>query len=88
MSDDIHFTRSRKPKRLPVVLTRSEIKELFSHVEGATSLLMAKLLYGCGMRLMECVRLRVLDVDFGYKQIVIREGKGKKDRLSLFLKLF
>lgn len=81
LSDDIQFARSKKPKRLPVVLSRLEVKELFSHFEGVTQLLMAKLLYGCGMRLMECVRLRVLDVDFSYQQIVIREGKGKKDRV-------
>ena len=81
LSEDIQFARSRKPKRLPVVLSRPEVKELFAHIEGRTPLLMAKLLYGCGMRLMECVRLRVLDVDFSYRQIVIREGKGKKDRV-------
>lgn len=50
-------------------------------IDGETQQLMANLLYGCGMRLMECVRLRVLDVDFGYRQILVREAKGKKDRV-------
>lgn len=81
MSEDLQFVRSRKPKRLPVVLSRAEIKSLFNHIDGEPQTLMAKLLYGCGMRLMECVRLRVLDVDFDYQQIMIREAKGKKDRV-------
>jgi len=81
MSEQLKFARSKKPKRLPVVLSRSEIKRLFKNIENDTQTLMAKLLYGCGMRLMECVRLRVLDVDFEYQQIMIREAKGKKDRV-------
>ena len=81
LNDTIVFRRSKKPRRLPVVLTRDEIKQLFGHLEGPMQKLMANLLYGCGMRLMECVRLRVLDVDFGYQQIVVREAKGGKDRV-------
>jgi len=81
LNDEIQFARSKKPKRLPTVLTKSEVKVLFNNIEGTTQLLMSKLLYGCGMRLMECVRLRVLDVDFKYRQIIIREAKGKKDRV-------
>jgi len=81
MNERIEFPHSKKPRRLPVVLTRNEIKQLFSHLNNPTQRLMANLLYGCGMRLMECVRLRVLDVDFGYQQIMIREAKGKKDRV-------
>ena len=81
LNETIAFRRSKKPRRLPVVLTRDEIKLLFEHLDGPMQTLMANLLYGCGMRLMECVRLRVLDVDFGYKQIVVREAKGKKDRV-------
>ena len=80
--DDIQFARSKKPKRLPVVSSKDEITTLFSHIHNPTFLLMANLLYGCGMRLMECVRLRVLDVDFGYRQILIRAAKGKKDRVA------
>ena len=81
MNERIEFPHSKKPRRLPVVLTRDEIKQLFSYLSNPTQRLMANLLYGCGMRLMECVRLRVLDVDFGYQQILIREAKGKKDRV-------
>ena len=76
------YARSRRPRRLPVVLTRTEIASLLATVEGDTYQLMASLLYGCGMRLMECVRLRVLDVDFGYSQILIRNAKGSKDRVA------
>ena len=81
MSERIEFPHSKKPRRLPVVLTRDEIKQLFNYLENPTQRLMAKLLYGCGMRLMECVRLRVLDVDFGYQQILVRNTKGNKDRV-------
>ena len=82
LSDCIEFTRSKKPKRLPVVLSANEIKKIF-HQMDETSMhsLMANLLYGCGMRLMECVRLRILDIDFDYQQIIVREAKGKKDRV-------
>ena len=74
------FVRAKRPKRLPVVLTRSEVTMLFHHMKGKQKL-MASLLYGTGMRLMDCVRLRVQDIDFGYQQIVVRDGKGKKDRV-------
>ena len=81
MNERISFTHSKKPRRLPVVLTRDEVRKLMDKIDGETQRLMANLLYGCGMRLMECVRLRVLDVDFGYRQIHVREAKGKKDRV-------
>ncbi len=81
LSDDIQFSHSKKPKKLPVVLSCDEIKQLFAHITHPTYLLMAQLLYGCGMRLMECIRLRVLDIDFAYQQITIRDAKGKKDRV-------
>lgn len=81
LSEQIAFPHSKKPRRLPVVLTRDEVQRLFNHFRHPTQRLMANLLYGCGMRLMECVRLRVLDVDFGYQQILVRNGKGKKDRV-------
>jgi len=80
-SEAIEFTRSKKPKRLPVVLSRTEIKHLFECIDNDMLLIMAKLLYGCGMRFMECVRLRVIDVDFDYRQIIIRQAKGRKDRV-------
>lgn len=75
------FAHSKKPRRLPVVLTREETQILLASIDNATQQLMARLLYGCGMRLMECVRLRVMDIDFGYQQILVRNAKGKKDRI-------
>jgi len=81
LPDDIKFPRSKKPKRLPVVLSRLEVKSLLEKIHNEQFLLMTKLLYGCGMRLMECVRLRVQDIDFEYKKIVIRQAKGNKDRV-------
>ncbi|MGH8556383.1 MAG: integron integrase [Methylococcales bacterium] len=75
------FARAKRSKKLPVVLTRAEVTRLIERLDG-TFRLMAELLYGTGMRLMECVRLRVLDVDFGYSQIVIRNAKGAKDRVT------
>lgn len=74
--------RAKRPTRLPVVLSRSELRLLLSYLEGRY-LLMAQLLYGSGLRLMECVRLRVQDVDFSYRQIVVRSGKGDKDRVTI-----
>jgi integrase len=63
-----------------VVLTQGEVARLLEHMKG-TQKLMASLLYGTGMRLMDCVRLRVQDIDFDYQQIIIRNGKGGKDRV-------
>ena len=74
--------RVKRPARLPVVLTKEEVRKVFAHLHG-TSRLMAGLLYGSGLRLMECVRLRVKDVDFGYAQVVVRDGKGAKDRVTM-----
>ncbi len=74
------FIRAKRPKKLPVVLTQNEIQRLLEQMNGRQRL-MTSLLYGTGMRLMDCVRLRVQDVDFEYRQIVIRDGKGQKDRV-------
>lgn len=74
------FVRAKRPKKLPVVLSRSEVARLLGQMRGK-HWLMCSLLYGTGMRLMDCVRLRVQDVDFEYHQILIRDGKGKKDRV-------
>ena len=74
--------RAKKPARLPVVLTRDEVHKIFAHLNG-THRLMAGLLYGSGLRLMECVRLRVKDLDFGYARITVRDGKGGKDRVTM-----
>ncbi|WP_189446511.1 integron integrase [Cognatilysobacter xinjiangensis] len=71
--------RAKRPRRLPVVLSRGEVERLLGAMEGP-SRLMAALLYGTGMRLMECVRLRIKDVDFERGEILVREGKGDKDR--------
>ena len=78
--DDVE--RAKRPKRLPVVFTRDEVKAVLGHLR-AEMWLMASLLYGSGLRLMECVRLRVKDVDFAQLQIVVREGKGDKDRVTM-----
>jgi integron integrase len=75
-------TRAKMPERLPVVLTEAEVSRIFQHLKGQY-LLMARLLYGSGLRLMECVRLRVKDVDFGRGAIVVRDGKGQKDRITM-----
>ncbi len=74
------FIRAKRPKRMPVVLTRQEVTNLLNTMSG-TQWLMAALLYGTGMRLMDCIRLRVQDVDFSYMQIMVRDGKGRKDRV-------
>jgi len=74
--------RAKRPARLPVVLTRDEVHKIFAHLYGMQRL-MAALLYGSGLRLMECVRLRVKDVDFGYLRITVRDGKGAKDRVTM-----
>jgi integron integrase len=78
--DGIH--RAKRPKRLPVVLSREEVAALLGEMEGVTWL-MASLLYGAGLRLMECVRLRVQDVDFVRREITVRQGKGGKDRRTM-----
>jgi integron integrase len=75
-------TQAKAPKRLPVVLTVSEVQAVLSHLSG-THALIASLLYGTGMRLMEVMRLRVKDVEFSRREIVVREGKGFKDRVTM-----
>ncbi len=77
--------RAKQPQRLPVVLTRTEVQAVLTRMSGTYGL-MANLLYGTGMRLMECVRLRVKDVDFEREEILIRNGKGAKDRITLLPK--
>jgi integron integrase len=78
----VDAVRARKPKRLPTVLTRSEAMRVINAMTG-TPQLMAKLLYGSGLRLLECVRLRVKDVDFEQHTITVRDGKGEKDRVTM-----
>lgn len=74
--------RAKRPERLPVVLTREEVAQVLGHLEGV-SWLMASLLYGAGLRLMECLRLRVQDVDLARREITVRHGKGGKDRRTM-----
>lgn len=77
-----NIRRAKKPERLPVVLSREEVAALLAEMHGVTWL-MASLLYGAGLRLMECVRLRVQDVDFVRREITVRQGKGGKDRRTM-----
>lgn len=77
--------RSKRQQRPPTVLTQAEVQRVFAHMTGK-HLLMAKLLYGGGLRLMECIRLRVQDVDFGQGLIFVRGGKGGKDRTTILPK--
>ena len=74
--------RAKRPRRLPVVLTKEEVKKVLDCLSG-TTWLMAMILYGAGLRLMECCRLRVKDIDFSRNQIVVRAGKGDKDRYTM-----
>jgi integron integrase len=76
------LVRARKSRRLPVVLTRDEVRALLAELDGEPWL-MAALMYGCGLRLMECLRLRVQDVDFMGGEITVRDGKGGKDRVTM-----
>ncbi len=78
----LDLVRAKKPKRLPVVLSAEEIVRIFQNLQKRP-LLICELLYGAGMRISECVRIRVQDIDFGYKQIWVRSGKGMKDRVTL-----
>jgi integron integrase len=78
--DDV--VRAKQPERLPVVLSRSEVQRVLERMDGVHGLLV-RLLYGTGMRLMECLRLRVKDVDFVRREIMIRDGKGAKDRVTV-----
>ncbi len=79
----IDAARATKAPRVPVVLTREEVSRVLPLIEGQAGLIV-RLLYGSGLRITEAVRLRVLDLDFGYKQITVRNGKGNKDRVTTF----
>lgn len=76
------FDRAKEPERLPVVLTPGEVKAILAAMEGPNGLV-ARLLYGAGLRVSEALRLRVKDLDFEYEQITVRQGKGKKDRQTM-----
>ena len=74
--------KAKRPRRLPCVLTREEVRILLAHTDGTYGL-MARLLYGTGMRLMECVRLRVKDIELERREVLVRGGKGGKDRVTV-----
>jgi integron integrase len=74
--------RAKRPERLPMVFSRAEVRAVLAHLDGQ-HWLMASLLYGAGLHLMECVRLRIKDVDFTYRQVLVRDGKGQKDRVTM-----
>jgi integron integrase len=76
------LVRAQRPVRLPTVLSEAEVRRLLAHVEGVGAL-MTGLLYGAGLRQIECLSLRVKDVDFAYRQILVRDGKGAKDRVTM-----
>jgi integron integrase len=76
------IVRAKRPKTLPVVLTRDEVRSVLGRLRGV-NLIAATLLYGAGLRLLECLGLRIKDVDFGYRQITVRGGKGNKDRVTV-----
>jgi site-specific recombinase XerD len=78
----IDALRAKKPKRLPTVLTKEEVRRVLDQLSG-THQLMAKLLYSSGLRLMECLRLRVKDLDFAQQAIIVRDGKGEQDRVTM-----
>ena len=81
LGDSIAPIRCKQRRRPPTVLTEHEVERVFSQMKG-THLLMGRLIYGSGIRLMECIRLRIQDVDFGQGQIFVRAGKGGKDRVT------
>jgi integron integrase len=80
--DELRIPRAKKSERVPVVLSRVEVQKLIGEMAGMHKL-MAQILYGGGLRLMECVQLRVKDIDFEYRQIVIRDPKGGRDRFTI-----
>jgi integron integrase len=82
LSEFKNLVYAKRPAKLPVVFTRGEIRNILLQLDGVTWI-MGQMLYGAGLRVMECIRLRVKDVDFGYRQIVVRDGKGRKDRITM-----
>jgi len=82
LGDFGQITWAKRPKRLPVVFTKSEVKRILKELTGESKL-MVTILYGAGLRLNECLDLRIKDVDFEYRQIIVRDGKGGKDRVTI-----
>jgi len=84
IGDMSKVVRSKKPERLPVIFTKEELVPFFAEFEG-TYLLMMQLIYGCGLRGVECVRLRIADVEFNNNRLIVRSAKGNKDRVTILL---
>ncbi len=82
LGDFGNVVRAKRSRKIPVVFSREEIRQIFSHLQGNKKL-MAQLLYGAGLRLTECLRLRVQDIDFDQAIVIVRNGKGEKDRITL-----
>jgi len=82
LGDFGHMERAKRPQKLPVVMSKQEVSLILNAMSGSYRL-MAKILYGCGLRLMECIRLRIKDIDFDRNQITVRSGKGQKDRVTM-----
>lgn len=80
---DLPFKYSKIGKRIPVVLSRNSVKKLLAELNGE-AWLMANILYGCGLRLTECIQLRIKDVDYELNEIIVRDGKGNNDRRTVF----
>ena len=78
-----NVARAKRPAHIPLVLTRTEVRSLLSQL-AQQNWLPTSLLYGAGLRLRECLSLRVKDLDFGYRQIAVRDAKGNKDRIKFF----
>ena len=78
----INAVRAKRPKRIPTVLSQEEVRRVLGSLTGIQSL-MARILYGGGLRASECVRLRIKDIDFSLHQIIVRDGKGARDRLTV-----
>lgn len=79
----LNTVRPQKPKRIPTVLSKAEAKRVIARMDGVYRI-MAQLMYGCGLRLIEMLRLRVKDIDFANCQIIVRDGKGEDDRITVF----
>lgn len=82
LEDLSQFTRAKRPKRLPVVLTEAEISLIMARL-NEPHLTMVGLMYGSGLRIMECLRLRILDIDFARRELFVRSGKGGRDRVTI-----
>ncbi len=74
---------AKRPKKLPIVFTRDEAKSILTLLSG-DSKLMGYIMYGSGLRISECISLRIQDIDFGYKQIIVRNAKGEKERTTKY----